>query len=94
MIALNSFETVQKAFVMAKEDLSEILSGKIRKTFICFYMYWWKCHIAFEFWDHESVDVVKSQMMDQSNYPIEGKHAFYALIETQGSNREHDQEVK
>lgn len=39
MIALNSFETVQKAFVMAKEDLSEILSGKIRKTFICFYMY-------------------------------------------------------
>ncbi|KAG0749874.1 hypothetical protein G6F57_011375 [Rhizopus arrhizus] len=73
MIALNSFETVQKAFVMAKEDLSEILS-------------------AFEFWDHESVDVVKSQMMDQSNYPIEGKHAFYALIETQGSNREHDQE--
>jgi hypothetical protein len=33
-------------------------------------------------------------MVDQGNYPIEGKHAFYALIETQGSNREHDQEVK
>lgn len=29
MVALDSFEAVQEAFVMAKEDLSEILSGKI-----------------------------------------------------------------
>lgn len=28
MVGLDSFEDVQKAFVMAKEDLSEILSGK------------------------------------------------------------------
>jgi hypothetical protein len=27
MVALDSFEAVQNAFVMAKEDLSEILSG-------------------------------------------------------------------
>jgi len=27
MVGLGSFEDVQKAFVMAKEDLSEILSG-------------------------------------------------------------------
>lgn len=27
MVALDSFEAVQEAFVMAKEDLSEILSG-------------------------------------------------------------------
>ncbi|CEP18157.1 hypothetical protein [Parasitella parasitica] len=73
MIGLNSFEDVQKAFVMAKEDLSEILS-------------------AFEFWDHDSVGVVKSQMMQDVNYPIDGEHAFYALLETQGSKQEHDQE--
>lgn len=29
MLALDSFEDIQKAFVMAKEDLSEILSGKV-----------------------------------------------------------------
>ncbi|CAO3662896.1 unnamed protein product [Rhizopus stolonifer] len=73
LIALDSFETVQKAFVMAKEDLSEILS-------------------AFEFWDHGCVDVVKSHMTVPIQYPIEGQHAFYALLETQGSNGEHDQE--
>lgn len=27
MLALDSFEDVQRAFIMAKEDLSEILSG-------------------------------------------------------------------
>ncbi|KAI9486136.1 MAG: hypothetical protein EXX96DRAFT_31813 [Benjaminiella poitrasii] len=73
MVALDSFEAVQKAFVMAKEDLSEILS-------------------AFEFWDYDSVGVVKSQMMQDTNFPIEGKHAFYVLLETQGSKQEHDQE--
>jgi hypothetical protein len=92
MIALDSFEAVQNAFVMAKKDLSEILSG----------MYGllkgdqdWITHIlaAFEFWDHDSVGVVKSQMMQDANYPIDGKHAFYALLETQGRKQEHDQEV-
>lgn len=29
MLALDSFEDVQKAFIMAKEDLSEILSGML-----------------------------------------------------------------
>lgn len=36
--------------------------------------------------------VVKSQMMQDVNYPIDGEHAFYALLETQGSKQEHDQE--
>lgn len=74
LVALDSFEAVQDAFVKAKEDLSEILS-------------------AFEFWDSESVGIVKDYMMQDTNYPIEGKHAFYALLETQGSRQEHDQEV-
>ncbi|KAI9015680.1 FAD linked oxidase [Phycomyces nitens] len=73
MVGLPSFEHVQKAFVMAKEDLSEILS-------------------AFEFWDHDSVGIVKQEMMQETSYPIQGEHAFYALLETQGSRDEHDGE--
>ncbi|KAI8378592.1 hypothetical protein BD560DRAFT_389845 [Blakeslea trispora] len=73
LIALDSFEAVQQAYVMAKENLSEILS-------------------AFEFWDGDSVKVVKAQMMQEAGYPIEGEYPFYALLETQGSKQEHDQE--
>ncbi|KAI9484749.1 hypothetical protein BDB00DRAFT_853609 [Zychaea mexicana] len=73
MLALDSFDAVQKAFVMAKEDLSEILS-------------------AFEFWDRESMELVKRVMLQDSPYPIEAKSSFYALLETQGSRQEHDQE--
>jgi len=32
MVGLGSFEDVQKALVMAKEDLSEILSGTIAES--------------------------------------------------------------
>ncbi|KAI8149362.1 hypothetical protein BJV82DRAFT_708252 [Fennellomyces sp. T-0311] len=73
MLALDSFDAVQKAFVMAKEDLSEILS-------------------AFEFWDRDSMELVKKVMLTDSSYPIEAKSSFYALLETQGSRQEHDQE--
>ncbi|KAI8069111.1 uncharacterized protein B0P05DRAFT_474925 [Gilbertella persicaria] len=73
LVGVDSFEAIQKAYVMAKEDLSEILS-------------------AFEFWDHDSVGVVKQEMMQDTNYPIEGKYPFYALLETQGSKQDHDQE--
>ncbi|KAG2215394.1 hypothetical protein INT45_013583 [Circinella minor] len=73
MLALESFDDVQKAFVMAKEDLSEILSG-------------------FEFWDRESMELVKRVMLTDKDFPIEANTKFYALLETQGSRQEHDQE--
>ncbi|KAI9322461.1 hypothetical protein BX666DRAFT_1894989 [Dichotomocladium elegans] len=73
MIAVDSFEAIQKAFVMAKEDLSEILS-------------------AFEFWDRESMELVKRVQYPDSPYPIAATSKFYALLETQGSRHEHDQE--
>ncbi|ORY96255.1 hypothetical protein BCR43DRAFT_269838 [Syncephalastrum racemosum] len=73
LVALETFEDVQKAFLMAKEDLSEILS-------------------AFEFWDHDSVGVVRKKMMPEAAFPIESKTKFYALFETQGSRLDHDQE--
>lgn len=37
MVALDSFEAVQEAFVMAKEDLSEILSGTVSTFFFFFF---------------------------------------------------------
>ncbi|CDH60359.1 d-lactate dehydrogenase 2 [Lichtheimia corymbifera JMRC:FSU:9682] len=73
MLALDSFDDIQKAFVMAKEDLSEILS-------------------AFEFWDDASMNLVKKVTLPDATYPIEAKSKFYALLETQGSRQEHDQE--
>ncbi|KAI8369319.1 uncharacterized protein BYT42DRAFT_583919 [Radiomyces spectabilis] len=73
MVAMNTFEDVQQAFKMAKQDLSEILS-------------------AFEFWDKESIDVVKKGMNLEIPYPIASDSKFYALLESQGSNQEHDQE--
>ena len=46
---------------------------------------------AFEFLDRGSMELVlkHSQLRD----PFDGKHPFYALIETSGSNKEHDREV-
>ncbi|KAI8884219.1 FAD-binding domain-containing protein [Backusella circina FSU 941] len=73
MLGLASFDAILRAFVMAKEDLSEILS-------------------AFEFWDHDSVGIVKKYATPDADYPMDGTHAFYVLLETQGSKQEHDQE--
>ncbi|CAO3593501.1 unnamed protein product [Absidia cylindrospora] len=73
MIALDSFEHVQQAYVSARDELSEILS-------------------AFEFWDHDSVQLVQKTMLQGQSYPLEGKKPFYALLETQGSRAEHDME--
>ncbi|CAO3645906.1 unnamed protein product [Cunninghamella echinulata] len=70
LLALDSFEQVQQAFVSAKSHLGEILS-------------------AFEFWDRESVGVVKKAMI-QEPFPIGHDTKFYALLETQGSRQDHD----
>ena len=64
-----SFEHVRKAFVMAKQNLGEILS-------------------AFELMDGKSQDMIA--LHNKSKLPLEGKHPFHILIETSGSNKEHD----
>lgn len=68
---LESFEQVQKAFLQAKGQLSEILS-------------------AFELMDGRSQRLV--QGVTGNKQPIEGEYPFYCLIETSGSNAEHDME--
>ena len=43
---------------------------------------------AFEFMDNKSLKLTKSHI--SSPEPLEGEHPFYVLIETSGSNAEHD----
>ncbi|KAG8529822.1 uncharacterized protein KY384_005303 [Bacidia gigantensis] len=45
---------------------------------------------AFELMDGQSQDMV--QLVTQKQRPLEGQHPFYCLIETSGSNSEHDSE--
>ncbi|KAK5797395.1 hypothetical protein VI817_003686 [Penicillium citrinum] len=66
---LESFEQVQRAYLEAKGQLSEILS-------------------AFELMDGRSQRLVQDSTGNKQ--PIEGEYPFYCLIETSGSNAEHD----
>ncbi|WFD20886.1 (R)-2-hydroxyglutarate--pyruvate transhydrogenase [Malassezia caprae] len=45
---------------------------------------------AFEFLDHQSFDVVLSHSSMNLRDPFESRHPMYVLIETSGSNKEHD----
>ncbi|KAH8151047.1 uncharacterized protein LAJ45_04748 [Morchella importuna] len=68
--ALDSYEAVQRAFTMAKTELSEILS-------------------AFEMMDGRSQELVAE--VTGKRRPLEGEATpYYVLIETSGSNKEHD----
>lgn len=46
---------------------------------------------AFEMMDGKSQDLVRA--VTDKKRPLEGQHPFYCLIETSGSNKEHDDEV-
>ncbi|KAG0306185.1 hypothetical protein BGZ98_002843 [Dissophora globulifera] len=47
---------------------------------------------AFEFFDRASIDLVKQHLVAGKNDPLESPHPFYVLIETSGSNKDHDDE--
>ncbi len=47
---------------------------------------------AFEFFDQASIDLVKQHLVAGNNDPLESSHPFYVLIETSGSNKDHDDE--
>lgn len=68
---VKDYGSILKAFVKAKEHLSEILS-------------------AFEFMDGRTQEFVKRHSTHKR--PIEGDYPFYILVETSGSNKEHDEE--
>lgn len=69
-LGVESFDAVQKVFVRAKQELSEILS-------------------AFEFMDLNSQKLTKLHLKE-AIHPLEEEYPFYILIETSGSNKEHD----
>ncbi|CAG8602318.1 10405_t:CDS:10, partial [Racocetra persica] len=47
---------------------------------------------AFEFWDVLSLKLVKTHLAQGTNFPLGDEYPFYALIETGGSNKDHDEE--
>lgn len=72
LLGVSLYEAVQKVFVGARKELSEILS-------------------AFEFMDSKS-QILTAQHL-KIDHPIESdQYPFYILIETSGSNKEHDDE--
>ncbi|KAI9360828.1 hypothetical protein DFJ73DRAFT_957126 [Zopfochytrium polystomum] len=78
VLATDSFPSVLKVFSQAKTELNEILS-------------------AFEFWDGSASDLVfkhHASARDPFSSPGELRqtHPFYVLIETAGSNKDHDSE--
>lgn len=70
-VGVESYEAVQKAFALTKQNLSEVLS-------------------AFEFIDDESMQLVK--LHGGLRDPLSSSFPFYVLIETHGSNKDHDDE--
>lgn len=77
VFSLSSYEDVQKVFNETKAGLGEILS-------------------AFEFFDKQSYELVKKHMKEGGEaerkvFETEGE--FYVLVETGGSNNDHDEEV-
>ncbi|KAF9115181.1 hypothetical protein BGX27_008659 [Mortierella sp. AM989] len=47
---------------------------------------------AFEFWDQEALKLVKNHLAAGANDPLQSQYPFYVLIETSGSNKEHDED--
>ncbi|KAF9154843.1 hypothetical protein DFQ26_009938 [Actinomortierella ambigua] len=47
---------------------------------------------AFEFWDKSCLELVKEHLVAGKKDPLESMHPFYVLIETSGSNKDHDDE--
>ncbi|RUS28370.1 FAD-linked oxidase-like protein [Jimgerdemannia flammicorona] len=77
ILALPSFPSVVQAYAHAKRDLSEIIA-------------------AFEVMDQDSVLCVKNaraQWPEGEPLPVDDSAAFYCIVETAGSVREHDNEL-
>ncbi|CAK9785571.1 uncharacterized protein COLE_06884 [Cutaneotrichosporon oleaginosum] len=76
VFSVESYEAVQAVFADAKDYLGEILS-------------------AFEFWDQQAYAVVRKhheEHLGGERKVFENEGPFYCLIETGGSNAEHDEE--
>lgn len=65
---------------------------KVQQTFVKAKRFCSEVLSAFEYVDQSAFDVV--QKHTQTKDPFDQRYPFYVLIETQGSNKEHDDEVR
>lgn len=72
IFGVDSYEAVQRAYLMVRKHCAEILS-------------------AFEFLDESCFSIVQGNPSAPRN-PFQERHPLYVLIETSGSNREHDEQ--
>lgn len=94
LLGLESFEDVQKAFKQSRTELSEILSGTSADDgYLCKRISVTKAvhDVAFEFWDNNALQMFKKHATPKA--VMENEFPFYVLIETSGSNKDHDDEV-
>ncbi|RIA88114.1 hypothetical protein C1645_695403 [Glomus cerebriforme] len=47
---------------------------------------------AFEFWDSNSLKLLKAHNIQGTKFPLEDNYPFYVLVEISGSNKDHDDE--
>jgi (R)-2-hydroxyglutarate---pyruvate transhydrogenase len=80
-LGLNDYPNILKAFSLAKEYLGEILSGN-SIIFVSMLIE------AFEFVDNHALH--HSIAHSGASYPLDETYKFNVLIETSGSNTEHD----
>ena len=89
-MSCESFDKVKQIIVQAKGMLGEVLSGMI--VYVTIYKTAW-CYpeyIAIELMDNETMELVVAQLGLVN--PLK-KFPFYILIETSGSDEEHDKKV-
>ncbi|CAG8468071.1 9692_t:CDS:10 [Ambispora leptoticha] len=83
---LNNYLLARKAVNVAIFGLNSF--QQVQDMFIKSKEYLVEILSAFEFWDLESLNLLKRH--SPKKFPIEGEYQFYVLVETHGSNKEHD----
>ncbi len=66
----------------------------VQKTFVTTKQHCGEILSAFEFMDQDAFDLVQTHATRQVKDPFQERHPFYVLIETSGSKKDHDDEVR
>ena len=92
LLGCSTYEKTLEIFAKAREYLGEILSGF--NWHFSFFKLFVDCNFvkAFEFIDSDSYHLSIAHN-DLSFDPLRSDHPFYVLVETSGSNHDHDYQV-
>jgi hypothetical protein len=95
-LGLQSFENVIAVLRETKKRLGEILSGTMNafpfRSLLYLRSHFAEMFAAFEFLDRGSLELV-TKHLEGTRDPLSAPNKFYVVIETQGSNAEHDAAV-